>query len=390
MGSDRRIYELMRRLVRKHEIHFLVIPSFRELCGMLGLEASNSRKRNTYTYEGIIGHRVEISNIVKKLWRKSLILAYALSMILLFPKVIRKLIEVNSEIIILNYPSVYTGLLGFFAAKFLRRPCVVDFNDLIAQYTIYLLDLEKSSFIGRAIVIIQDFIVRNSDVIVAPTSFTKRYALALGVKDEDISVIPNGVDIRVFKSRMKSDYGARLGLRNKKACLYFGRLDNWAGIHILTKLCSVFEKRRSDVKFLVVGGGGTERIEFPQNVVMIGEVPHYEIPKIITIADVVLIPFPQNEVSHAASPLKLFEAMAMAKPIVGSRVSGIKEVIQNHYNGLLVDPTSLKEWLEAIIAILDSESLSIKLRQNARKSVKKYDWNTLAFHFENVLLRTKK
>lgn len=390
MGSDRRIYELMRRLVGKHEIIFLLVPSFRELYGMLlKSKTPNCPATHTHIYEGIIAHRIEIPKIMKKLWSKSLELAYIFNMVLLFPRVIRKLIAINPEIIILNYPSIYTGLLGFFSAKFLRRPCVVDFNDLIAQYTIHLLNLKKSGLVGRIIVFIQDFIVKNSSVVITPTNFIKRYAVDLGVKDENIFVVPNGADLRVFDSKIKSNYRSRLDLNDKKVCLYFGRLDDWAGIHILAELCHLFEQKRPDVKFLIVGGG-TKWIEFPRNAVTIKEIPHHNIPNVISMADVVLIPFPENEVSHAASPLKLFEAMAMAKPVVGSRVSGIEEVIQSGYNGLLADPNNLKDWVGAINTILDSESLCMKISQKARESIKKYDWTILASQFENVLLKTKK
>lgn len=389
MGSDRRIYELMRRLVGKHEVIFLLVPSFRELYGMLPKSKTfDCPAAHTHIYEGIIAHHIEIPEILKKLWGKSLELAYIFSIVLLFPRVIRKLIAVNPRIIVVNYPSIYTGILGFFAAKLLRRPCVVDFNDLIAQYTIHLLNLKKSGFEGRTIVYIQDFIVRNSDVVITPTNFIKRYAVALGVKDENIFVIPNGADLRVFHSRMKSNYRSMLDLNDKKVCLYFGRLDDWAGIHILAELCHLFEQKRSDVKFLIVGGG-TKWMEFPRNVVRIKEIPHHDIPNVISIADVVLVPFPENEISHAASPLKLLEAMAMAKPVVGSRVSGIEEVIQSGYNGLLADPNNLEDWFGAINMILDSESLCMKISQKARESVKKYDWAILASQYESVLLKIK-
>lgn len=385
MGSDRRIYELMRRLAGKHEINFLLIPSFRELRGMLNAENSNCPSTHTYIHEGIIAHRIGIPEIIEKLWKKTSVLAYTVSMILLIPKVIKKSVEVNPEIIVLNYPSVHTGILGFFAAKFLRRPCVVDFNDLIAQYTIHLLNLKKRSLIGRIIVLIQNFIVKNSDVVIAPTDFIKRYALVLGIKDGNIFTIPNGVDMRVFNAKMKSNYRSKLNLSDKKVCLYFGRLDDWAGIHILADLCNVFEQKRSDVKFLIVGEGNNKSVEFSQNTIIMKERPHHEIPKIISTANVVLIPFPENEVSHAASPLKLFEGMAMRKAVVASRVSGIQEVVQSGYNGLLVDPNDLREWVEAIETILNSELLQMKLSKNAEKSVKNYDWKTLASQFESVL-----
>ena len=386
MGSDRRIYELMKRNAKKHEINFILIPSFYELQGMLKKENYNTNATCTYTHEGIVAHRLEIPKMVKKLWRKSLELAYLISMVLFIPKAIKKLVEIDPEIIILNYPSVHTGMLGFFAAKILRKPCVADFNDLIAQYTIRLLNLKRTSLSSRIIVFVQDFIVKNSNVVIAPTNFIRRYALALGIKDEKISVIPNGADMRIFNAEMESNYRSKLNLHDKKVCIYFGRLDGWAGIHILAEICNIFEQTRPDVKFLMVGGG-IEQVKFPGNAIMINEIPHYEVPKMIAVADVVLVPFPENEVSHAASPLKLFEGMAMGKTVIASRVSGIQEVVQSGYNGFLVDPNNPKDWCEAIEAVLNCKSLQMESSKNAIESVKKYDWNVLAALFECVLLK---
>jgi glycosyltransferase involved in cell wall biosynthesis len=386
MGSDRRIYELMKRVAKKHTINFILIPSFYELQGVLKKENYNTNVTCTYSHEGIVAYRLEIPKMVKKLWRKSLELAYLISMVLFIPKAIKKLVEINPEIIILNYPSVHTGMLGFFAAKILRKPCVVDFNDLIAQYTIRLLNLKRTSLPSRLIVLIQDFIVKNSNVVIAPTNFIRRYALALGTKGEKISVIPNGADMRIFNVKMESNYRSKLNLHDKKVCIYFGRLDGWAGVYMLAEICSIFEQTRPDVKFLMVGGG-IEQVKFPNNAIVINAVPHYEVPKMIAVADVVLVPFPENEVSHAASPLKLFEGMAMGKTVIASRVSGIQEVVQSGYNGFLVDPNNPKDWCEAIEAVLDCKSLQVNSSKNAVESVKKYDWNVLAASFECTLLK---
>jgi glycosyltransferase involved in cell wall biosynthesis len=384
MGSDRRIYELMKRIAGKHEINFLLVPPFCELQGMLKKENYNIPKSSTFMHEDITTHRLEIPSTIRGLWRKSLKIAYILTMALLIPKTIKKLTETKPETIVLNYPSVHTGVLGFLAAKILRKNCIVDFNDLIAQYTIQLLKMNKRSFTGRIIIFMQDFIVKNSDMVIAPTNFIRNYALSIGIKSEKISVIPNGADMRIFNAEMESDYRLRFNLEDKKVCLYFGRLDGWAGVHILAEICNVFEQKWPDVRFLMVGDG-TERIDFPRNVIMTKQIPHHELPKIITIADVILVPFPENEVSHAASPLKLFEAMAMRKPIVASSVSGISEIVKSGYNGLLVDSNRPEEWVEALETVLDSKPLQMKLGKNAEDSAKNYDWNVLASKFESTL-----
>jgi glycosyltransferase involved in cell wall biosynthesis len=389
MGSDRRIYELLSRLSERHEVRFLCLPSFRELNGMMQVNASNNSPflGNDDVRRDVIVHRVGIPNALRRSWEKSMKLAYVLSMVLLVFRVFGSLKRIRPQVVVLNYPSVYTGILGFFASKFLRTSCVVDFNDLIAQYTIELLNMKKSSLQSRLIVWIQDFIVKNSEAVIAPTSYIRRYALMRGVKDERISVIPNGVDLRVFHRGIESDLRSKLKMGGREVCLYFGRFDEWAGAHMLRQLGSIFEQKRPDARFLLVGGGSAQA-NFAKNTVLINEVPHNKVPEVIAIADVVLVPFPENEVSHAASPLKLFEAMAMGKPLVASSVSGIEEVIENGCNGLLASPSNLEEWVNAVETILDSKQLQAELGDNAHRCVRKYDWNLLALQLEDVFLKS--
>lgn len=70
--------------------------------------------------------------------------------------------------------------------------------------------------------------------------------------------------------------------------------------------------------------------------------------------DVVLAPF-QERTAHIRwiSPMKLFEYMSFAKPIVGSDFPVIREIIEDGVDGLLVSPTSLADWQRAIERLRD-------------------------------------
>lgn len=392
LGSDRRIYELMKRLSSKHEIHFIVVPPFRLLCGRLvkkGTLDYHLRDKDTVKIcEGIIAHFIQIPKVTVRFWKRSYEVGYLLTLTFLLPKVIRAIKRLDPEIIVLNYPSVYTGFLGFITGKLLGKFVLVDFNDLIAQYTIDFLNLEKSSLTANLIRFIQNFIVKNSWRVIATTNFIKKYALSLGVRKEEIFVIPNGVDVDFFDmDKYNTDFKRNFGLGGKKFCLYCGRLDKWAGMDIVVKLCSMFEQKRPDVKFVVVGDGEKMNWDFEENVVMMGALPYNRVPETLAAADVILVPFPENDVSHAASPLKLFEGMAMRKPVVASRVSGIKDVIVHFENGMLADSNNVNEWFEAILFLLNSKSLAEEIGEKARATVKeRYDWKHLAKQFEKAII----
>jgi len=176
LGSDRRIFEIMKRLSHEHETHFIVFPPFRVLLeklqkdrNMLDLHSRNEVAN--INYGGICGHFVPISPKIAMMWKHSLTLAYFITSVAVFIKSLKILRKINPEAVVLNYPSPYTGLLGFLEGKLLKKPVVLDFNDLIAQYTINVLNLEKKSTKARMLVFVQQYLVKKAQMIIAPTFF---------------------------------------------------------------------------------------------------------------------------------------------------------------------------------------------------------------------------
>lgn len=392
MGSDRRIFEIMKRLTFAHEIHFIVFPSVRKLLNKMKNENKSDlhslEERRIIDQSGITGHFVQIPTIMAMIWQHSIVIAYFFTSIIIFLSTMRILKKVNPNIIVLNYPSPYTGLLGFLEGKFWKKPVVLDFNDLIAQYTANLLNFKKNSFKAKILLLFQHYLAKKSQKVIAPTRFIKKYTVSLGVPKEKIAVIPNGVDTEKFHSNKVNVAPLKFKLNpsGEKLCVYCGRLDNWAGVDIITKLCDIAHTKKLKVKFLLVGDTAEKIFFDKENVILLEETSHERIPTILNNADIILVPFPNNEVSHAASPLKLFEGMAMQKPVIASKVSGIEEVISDEKNGFLASSNDLNEWIKKLEMIINSETLAAKIGQNARQTVQeKYDWNFLAKQYEEVL-----
>lgn len=394
LGSDRRIYEIMSRLSSKHEIHFVVVPPFRVLSNNSTVEACKldphlKDEEDTVRRGGILGHFVPMPHALSALWKYSYVIAHLATLVLLFPRMIKTLIKINPDIVVANYPSVYTGILAFSAARTLRKAVLLDFNDLIAQYSALLMKLDNSSLKAKMFVLVQNFLVRNCHKVVATTGLIRDYAVNCGARQDRVFVIPNGVDTSLFrpKSRNNAILRSKLGLSGKKVCFYGGRFDGWAGIDIIVGLCKELKSKESKTQLLIVGGKLTNH-EYLDNLTVIGETPFEKMPDILELADAVLIPFPNNIVSHATSPLKLFEGMAMKKPVIASRVDGIEEVIRHNENGLLVDaPDSIGKWCEAVELVWESKTLAKKVAEDARNTVvERYDWNSLAQEYEKVFM----
>ena len=391
LGADRRIFELMKRLSDKYNIHFVTLPP----SYVLFIRKINScnEERDQVFYEGIMGHSLRLPRPIHKLWTKSFVFAFAVTLSYLCFQTMKKMVQLKPDIVIINNTSVYTGLLGFICSKIMNKKLIVEYNDLQALYTIELVRKKVNKLLlpilGRILILTEDIIVRHGWKVTAITSFIKNYASARKTR-KDIILIPDGVDTDLFNPTNISGVDIRLkfGVNNKqKLCVYAGRIEECAGAEIILNTARLL-KDEEGIKFMVVGEGDTQivsQLSKCKNVILTGPISKEAVPQYLASADVVLVPFPSNIASHSISPLKLFEALAMEKPVVASAVSGIKEVVCQTSNVVLAsaDPT---HWASAIMELVKNSDKMARQRGNSRKIMcGKYDWNHLAEEFSKIM-----
>ena len=112
----------------------------------------------------------------------------------------------------------------------------------------------------------------------------------------------------------------------------------------------------------------------------IGQVNPDQVPMYLVASDILCVPFPWNEhFAYYASPMKIFEYMASARPIVASNLPSIAEVLRHDNNAILVEPSNQKALTEAIIKLRENPALGEKLARKANRDLfKKYTWDKRA------------
>jgi glycosyltransferase involved in cell wall biosynthesis len=108
----------------------------------------------------------------------------------------------------------------------------------------------------------------------------------------------------------------------------------------------------------------------------VDRVPNSEVPFWIRACDVVTIPWPWTEFSaYFTSPMKLFEYMAAAVPIVATDLPAIREVLRHGENSWLVAPGDAKALADGINRVLSDRPLAACMAQRARQEARNYSWN---------------
>ncbi|MFQ5649575.1 MAG: glycosyltransferase family 4 protein [bacterium] len=276
------------------------------------------------------------------------------------------------------------NLLSFSAAiiaKIKRIPLVLEVNSPMA--------LENRQFNQTAVSLplipewIEMLNLKLATRVYTVSEALKSYFVQQGVDSKKISVVPNGVDVEAFSPQVKGvGIRQKYGLRESVVLGFVGSFHYWHGLESLRpyvqRLCAKYD----EVKFLLVGDGPLkEELEqelrrngLRERVVFAGYVEHHEIPHYLSAMDIVLAPYPAMTFFYF-SPLKLFEYMAAARPVIASRVGQIEEMIEDGANGMLYEPGDIEEWINRSCQLIENPDLRTILGKRARQTVcEKYSW----------------
>jgi len=214
------------------------------------------------------------------------------------------------------------------------------------------------------------------------------------VDPQKIVVLPNGVDISVFGQEYDpASVRADLHLGNVPVAGFVGGFQKWHGVELLVEAFARVRQSVPQARLLLVGDGPTrpaveamiEKLGLAHAVTITGFVPQVRVPKLLAAMDVAVIPYPQLPQELWFSPLKLYEYMAAGKAIVASRDGQVAQVIQDGYNGVLVEPGNVQELAMAITALFNNLALRNQFGQNARQqAVDQHSWEETIKKLEDI------
>jgi UDP-glucose:(heptosyl)LPS alpha-1,3-glucosyltransferase len=201
-----------------------------------------------------------------------------------------------------------------------------------------------------------------------------------GIADEDVVVIPNGVDLGEFspeiRARKSADARHSWGLaRGDEVILFVGNEFHRKGLRLAIE--AVARVRKPGRKLLVIGKDDpapylryAEELGIASAVIMAGTVR--EMSSAYAAADLFLLPS-----SYEAFSLALIEAAASGLPLLSTRVNGSVELIRPEVNGLFI-PQNAAVIAECLEGVLGNDALRRKMGEEARKCALPYSWEAIA------------
>ncbi len=192
--------------------------------------------------------------------------------------------------------------------------------------------------------------LKKVDHIIAISNFTKNELVeVLGINEEKITVIYQGVDHSLYKPLDKNDCRKYFNLDlEKKYILVVTSRIKYKRNDLVTKILDEIRRNRGDVFLLKVGSP-----IYHQGVINLTNVPEKDMPKLYNAVDVLL-----HTSEYEGFGLPLLEAMACGVPVVAFKKASIPEVVGNA--GTLIEPNDdpVQKFVEAILSVIDKSTVS--------------------------------
>jgi glycosyltransferase involved in cell wall biosynthesis len=223
--------------------------------------------------------------------------------------------------------------------------------------------------------------VSTADALVSIGRFTSEGFDQLKADPAKVHMIPNGVDLQPFEKAVDRPAGLDPAIEAGRYFLFMGRLSPRKGVDVLLK--ALARLPAAGGVELVIAGSGEERgrieaqIESPglkSRVRLVGRVGGDE--KIYLLQNALAVAMPSR--GWEAFPLVVLEAYAAGRPVVGSRIAGLEDVVLDNQTGLLVTAESELDWAAALQRVQQDSSWLKKAGLLAKARAQSYGWDVVA------------
>jgi glycosyltransferase involved in cell wall biosynthesis len=233
-------------------------------------------------------------------------------------------------------------------------------------------------------------------------NLVKFVVISIALKNEYLRLYPSIADkIEVHHDAASHNSKASLMLKDKQVKKEDPSAKIFTGAYIgnlypgkcMEELVSFAERLEGQVRFMIYGGqeddikywrSSLEKNSIP-NISLCGYLAPTDLLDSLTEVDFFIAPF-SKEVTVSGynltpwmSPLKIFEYMALNKPIVCTDLPVIREILENGYNALLCEPGNPLSWISSILYLKNNQSHCKRLAKQALEDFEnQYTWNKRA------------
>jgi colanic acid biosynthesis glycosyl transferase WcaI len=282
------------------------------------------------------------------------------------------------DVVIASSPQLLVGLAGWWIARLNCVPFVLEVRDLWPESLVAVGVGGTDSILYRVLARIARFLYRQADHIVVVTPAFRAYLTSRWqVPAEKISVVPNGVETRLFCPQVPdSALRAKSGVEDKFVVSFIGTLGLAHGLDTLIAAAQMLDATEPGIMFMLVGeGADRERVQKLArskglaNIRFVAQQPRENVPEYIAASDACLVLLKNSPVFETVIPTKLLEFMSCSRPVILGVNGQAREVIERSQSGISIEPENPAALVQAILKLRSQDWLRESLGRNGREYI---------------------
>lgn len=297
----------------------------------------------------------------------------------------------EQDVVVVSSPTFFSIGSAWLLARMKRARFVVEVRDLWPAIFVDLGVLRNRTIIS-ILERIELAAYRSADAVVVVSEGFRRNIASRGIREEKIFTIPNAADVEFFlPQEADQEMRCHLGASPEQSLvLYSGAHGISQGLECIVDVAEMVKDE--PIHFAFVGDGADKQSVLDQvrnrglqNVTLLPGVPREEMPRLISVADICLVPLRDIPLFASFIPSKIFEYLSMGKAVIGS-VSGEAARILTEAGALVVGPEDAEQLARAIVKLARNPARRTRMGLRGREYVTThFNRSTLARRYLEIL-----
>lgn len=276
------------------------------------------------------------------------------------------------DLVIVGYPGQFDIFLAWFLARITKKPLILDFF-----MSIYLISKERrldkrNPLIVSLLRLIEFIGLRLPDMVIQDTNEYKKWCVVqYKLSSNKIRLVPTSADDIFYKERKRIKFNG-----NEMTVVYYGTFIPNHGTTIIIEAANIlshYKQKNINIKFIMIGSGPdlqlckdlVKKYQL-KNVNFIDWMAKEDLIEYISLADICLGAFGSTPQSLMTIHNKIYECLAMGKPVITGISPATNETF-NNFEDIILCQRNSKSLAEAILTLYFNPDLREKLSKNAQK-----------------------
>ena len=282
------------------------------------------------------------------------------------------------NLVVATSPQFFCAVAGYVVSRLKGVPFVFELRDLWPDSIITVAAM-KAGFSIRLLEKLELFLYRQAALIIAVTDSFRDNLIGRGINGNKISVVTNGVDLAFFTPQPRPRLlEAQLQAEGKFIAAYIGTVGM---AHAVDKIVEAAEllQNEPDILFLIVGEGARKSSveelvakKNLRNVKVLPGVNKQAVRDYYALADLNLVTLRNQPLFLTVIPSKIFEVMAMARPILSTVHGEAGRILSASGAAEFVAPEHPEEMAQAILRLRSDREKLREMGENGRRFVEQH------------------